>query len=281
VVIREMASKLPRPGSGPGYPDMSREARWAVVSALQRIAGHPVACQCLFAQGFMPLLRMALERYRSSNDALPRTAPRPRLPPPLVVSHDPPPFPGGAAAPALQRTCVTVKDRIMNTSFSLPLLSTMSGMSYASFAPGQTFGNFGQKTRPQDRTKDASFFESQSKDGGHDGVRKSGVNFITDGESSTIPPTASRRRMTSAAGADLSLVSSAAADSVEADFPSLMWLVGDDGVEPGSFYRACDRSFMILRLQRLLHTMEKVDFAAGALASRRNRLCTVNVTHGI
>jgi len=50
-----------------------------------------------------------------------------------------------------------------------------------------------------------------------------------------------------------------AMQSVEetAPFPSLLWLIGEDSVDKESFYRVCDRSFMLLQLQRLLRTVEE------------------------
>ena len=42
-----------------------------------------------------------------------------------------------------------------------------------------------------------------------------------------------------------------------AEFPSLLWLVGEDSVDKESFYRVCDRSFMLLQLQKLLKKVEE------------------------
>jgi hypothetical protein len=41
-------------------------------------------------------------------------------------------------------------------------------------------------------------------------------------------------------------------------YPSLLWLIAEDGVDKESFYRVCDRSFIMLQLQKLSSTIEKV-----------------------
>merc|ERR1712046_23538 len=42
-----------------------------------------------------------------------------------------------------------------------------------------------------------------------------------------------------------------------APFPSLLWLIGEDCVDKESFYRVCDRSFMMLQLSKLMRTVEQ------------------------
>ncbi|CAE8590005.1 unnamed protein product [Polarella glacialis] len=41
-------------------------------------------------------------------------------------------------------------------------------------------------------------------------------------------------------------------------YPSLMWLSGQDGVDPECYTRACDRNFILLKIKGVLRHLEKV-----------------------
>mmetsp|Transcript_28513 Transcript_28513/g.51581 ORF Transcript_28513/g.51581 Transcript_28513/m.51581 type:complete len:589 (+) Transcript_28513:1-1767(+) len=67
------------------------------------------------------------------------------------------------------------------------------------------------------------------------------------------------RSTTSSSGAPGQSMNSTFSSSFgQEEFPSVMWLIGEDGVDVESFNRVCDRNFILLKVQRILRNMEKV-----------------------
>lgn len=195
-------------------------AVWGVVKALQRIAGHPVACQSLFACDFVPMLQKALETYRKADHALPKAALKVTPPKPSVSRH-PPAF-AGEVPSALERPPVTAKARWLSSSSSAPELTQLG----------------------RARTND---------------LRSSCVLRLQPGPSESATRLPPLKGVTAAR--TLPAPARTAGES-EADYPPMMWLVGDDRVPWETFYRACDRSLILLQISKLLRMMEKADIAA-------------------
>mmetsp|Transcript_78401 Transcript_78401/g.199318 ORF Transcript_78401/g.199318 Transcript_78401/m.199318 type:complete len:496 (-) Transcript_78401:96-1583(-) len=97
---------------------------WAVLLALMTLTEHQVCINQILARGFLPVLRCVADALQSEKGPLPSPMQRPQQPefPCTKVTQDPPPFSSASYAPALKRSGGTVKDKWLNSSFSLPNL---------------------------------------------------------------------------------------------------------------------------------------------------------------
>lgn len=185
------------------------------------------------ACGFMPTLRQMRDHYGADTGPLP-LATRVTRPPPPRESYEPPPFVGGGSAPALDKCRETVKQRWLTKAESEPLLPRLT------------------KTPPKVsismRTSAEWLAGAGSPKKTH---RPKALQALNDSPAATqtaVNPTT----------ADESGAAVTKDDADSPTFPTLLWLIGEDGLEPEAFYRVCDRNFMLLQLQCLLHTLDSM-----------------------
>mmetsp|Transcript_42669 Transcript_42669/g.90903 ORF Transcript_42669/g.90903 Transcript_42669/m.90903 type:complete len:524 (+) Transcript_42669:86-1657(+) len=194
---------------------------WAVLLSLERLMSHPTCRQQLLRSGFVPALRNARDFYTSVEGRLPLASPRPYIAPP-VITQRPPDFINVQASWALDRCNETVKDRWLSlrTSNSLPELqpSKTGGIQWLAGSPVNRKSLL-QRSRASKASTDQIFSTS----------RKS-----TSGTGTRLTPKAE-----------------------DCSFPPLAWLMGEEGVPMESFYRTCDRNFVLLRVNSLLKRFEE------------------------
>jgi len=207
---------------------------WAVITALQRLAHYESSCKQLLHAGFHPILLSARKLYsETANDGrLPQAIPRPKPRPPAISNEVE--FVGPTAVPsALVRKPVTTKERWLSMDMqSPPLQSTSMSASMPEL-----------HERPRRSSVDFLAGLSPKKGNSPKRSKRLGRSLTRSGTMQLSPASASYRDLYK---------------DVKPIYPSLTWLICEDGVDKESFYRVCDRSFMLLQLQKLLSTMEKV-----------------------
>lgn len=204
---------------------------WAVVSAFQCLVQEPFACKQLVEAGVLGKLRSARDMYQKlpTSGPLPLAAPRPR-PREVAVTKEAPSFVGAVAMP-----------------------------------PGLTKQRSSVHERYQEATRSASMPVLQQQPR----RRSSGFLFADLPLSVSLPSTSSRlasKILRKRNGRMSPLAKVFANEVVESDLPALpplMWLIGEDCVDREAFTRVCDRSLMLLRLRKLVRSMEEVQMQMG------------------
>jgi len=198
---------------------------WAVITACQRLADDPFACKQLLAAGLLSALRNARQIYaeQSSGGRLPLAVPRPKERPPMLTKAIPTFVGAVSMPPALTKDSLHAKERWMVKSESMPELPRSDQRSSATFLAGSPVA---QRKSPKRRGQHPSPLAKLGK-----------------------------AQMASEGGSGLFLCGS--------DYPSLLWLIGEDSVDKESFYKVTDRSLMLLQLRKLLKTMEEADLRFG------------------
>eukprot|EP00931_Biecheleriopsis_adriatica_P121509 TRINITY_DN96581_c0_g1_i1.p1 TRINITY_DN96581_c0_g1~~TRINITY_DN96581_c0_g1_i1.p1 ORF type:complete len:603 (-),score=156.62 TRINITY_DN96581_c0_g1_i1:64-1872(-) len=206
---------------------------WGVLSALDPLVKSRSCCQQMLMTGFVPLLHRLAERYGEHPDQLPAALERPHNRH-KRFSKMPPEFPFHEAQhSALIKPSETVKDSWLRSSDSLPELYRMSpNPNPEGFAARRGFAPAPLDGLTPTTSKVTALMEDLHRD---PNSAQDSIQF---------------RHVTGV-------------DTTSSKFPPLMWLMNEDSVPLESFYKVCDKNFMLLKVKRLLQHMEK---ARGRLA---------------
>jgi len=110
-----------------------------------------------------------------------------------------------------------------------------------------------------DTVKESWLKESQSLPNLEASRRVSSLGWLAEATSELDQPVRLRSTMSSTQPGQFNSMNSTCGSTFSQDeFPSLMWLTGEDGVHVESFNRVCDRNFILLKVRRILQHIEKV-----------------------
>lgn len=195
-------------------------AVWAVIMSIQRLGQDPFACKQLLGAGLLPVLRNASTLYaeQESGGRLPLAMPRPKLRPPMT-SQEIPGFIGAVTVPGAVTT--------QRTASSVKERWLVRAESMPELPPRRTSAQF-LAGSPVARSKGK-------------GKRRGQLTPLAKMGQTTFP-----------------VAKAVPGWPLQDDsLPSLLWLMGEDSVDKESFYRVCDRSFMLLQLRKLLRMLEE------------------------
>jgi len=215
---------------------------WAVLKAIRHTSENIKNKQHLLMEGIIPLLKRTMEFYQAADTRLPDPQPRPTA---TLVDHSgsPPVFHGHEKTSALGRTDVTVKDRWLQHSQSLPGIMPRGQRPCIDWLAGSPMA--AARRSPARRTKTSRFQMLPDVHQGHAfdlmGGDQSQPLLGQSSSSSMLKPSAG----------------TVTAQGASKTFPNLMWLIAEDGVDTDDYYRCLDKGLMLLLVRKLLVDMEK------------------------
>jgi len=231
------------------------------------VAHHPKNRQHLVLQGSVPLVKRTIEFYEAADASLPKPVPRPTAKA-LTLQAQPPPFLSKSKSQALLRYSGSVKDSWVANGVSLPALSSTLPFAKGRREPVDWFA--GSPTAIASRVNQRGRTVVRSSDAPH---KQRGVDWfvgspaasaLASAQNSSASLSATALRLaahgtlpskavprTSKPTADVN-----AMGNQETPFPSLMWLISEDGVDEQAFYRCCDKGTVVLQARWLLRDLE-------------------------
>eukprot|EP00929_Paragymnodinium_shiwhaense_P075462 TRINITY_DN38587_c0_g1_i1.p1 TRINITY_DN38587_c0_g1~~TRINITY_DN38587_c0_g1_i1.p1 ORF type:complete len:552 (-),score=128.03 TRINITY_DN38587_c0_g1_i1:186-1841(-) len=234
---------------------------FAAIEALQRAADHPANQRHLLLTGIIPTLRKCIDAYEGLEGRLPEPKGRP-LASPLRCHEDAPAFknwtPGGSNA--LSRSTGSFKQMMLSPE--LPVIEKAPRHNAINWLAGTPMA---ASTTP----KPLRAVMSPKRKG------PKPMTFLKSGGDALAPML---MRSLSAPSGDFYGATAAAAQQKsqappEKEWPSLMWLVGEDGVHKDAYFRCSDKGLITVRARRLLAVMESngANMASPFSALRRRR----------
>lgn len=235
---------------------------WAVMRGLRRAAEHPKHRQHLVALGVVPVIKRTIEFYAAADASLPKPEARPTAKA-LTLNKEPPPFMLKSRTQAVFRRDCSVKDSWLRgytaSTPALPGLSRRtSAVQWLAGSPTSIAGRFNQKgslIAPRSRADtdtsfaapdspmSASFFIGEATPAS---PARSKSKWISDVQNQSLPVN----------GNEQATKKTRKVKPKEQKFPSLMWLLSEDGVDENAFYRCCDKGMVVLQARWLLHDIE-------------------------
>jgi len=224
---------------------------WAAVLALSRLAQEPRSSEMLITSQCKSLLQDVLRFYSYRQEFKGNL--------PLAVPIKPVPFiasaPPKLLAPkvgALNRASVTVKERWLGKSESLPSLTGQSNH----WLSGRS---------SLDLTMPLSHAASQP--------------LVASAPRPHLSSSRSQLWLTmgSTGASDSALRLPPVKPSAPEHMPSLLWLVKEDGVDYDAYYRVCDRNYIVLQVKRLQKQCEGVQSELAAFKAEYDRRCTESI----
>jgi len=180
-----------------------------------------------------PLLEQVREHYGAVvGSQLPVAIPRPKPIPPTITKSVPNFIGAVAVPPALERPSESVKTRYLVHAESSPHVFRRASLDFLAGSP---------KKQPTMISSDAQPSLTQMP-----------LSNLITRPLATQQPTQKQ--------VPRHMAKSVAAHNKQDDkaYPSLLWLIGEDRVEKESYYRVCDKSFIMLQLQKLTLAIDKV-----------------------
>jgi len=244
---------------------------WAVMCGLRRGAQHPKNRKHLVLQGSVPLVKRTIDFYEAADASLPKPVPRPTAKA-LTFQDHPPAFLNKSKSQALLRYSGSVKDYWVGSSVSLPALPSATPLGKGRREPVDWFAGSPTAIASRVDTRGRVLVRSSKQTAAdwcvgtpatNPGLRATTGMLgrpqppVLDPLPSTTAAMASKRHQAEGAPASHSDVKKLLLGGQDfSQFPSLMWLISEDGVDEQAFYRCCDKGMVVLQARWLLRELE-------------------------
>jgi hypothetical protein len=253
---------------------------WSVMCGLRRVSQHPKIRQHLVLQGSVPVVKRTIEFYEAADASLPKPVPRPTAKA-LTLQGEPPAFLSKSKSQALLRYTGSVKDSWVGSGTSLPALALASSYGRGKRETVDWFAGSPTAIACRVDQRGSTIVRRSASPGKANAVDWCMGMSPTASLSMTSPVTMRPSVLGRTQGpppmfdALPSNTASMASKLQEgkgqatshgnskvlgkqgvAKFPSLMWLISEDGVDEQAFYRCCDKGMVVLQARWLLRDLE-------------------------